>query len=59
MNDFKIVADTLEYIEVLWFNDTTFQVEQHRIVKDASHLLSISHDIIRKAIAEGLSQRVG
>ena len=59
MNDFKVVADTLEYIEVLWFNDNTFQVEQHRIGKDASHLLSISHDTIRKAIALGLSQRIG
>jgi len=59
MNDFKVVADTAEYIEVLWFNDFTFQVEQHRIIKDASSLFSISHDTIRKAIEWGLSQRVG
>ena len=59
MNDFKIVADTAEYIEILWFNDNTFQVEQHRIDKNPSHLFGISHDTIRKAIALGLSQRIG
>jgi hypothetical protein len=59
MNDFKVVADTAEYIEILWFNETTFQIEQHRIIKDVSHLFAISHDTIRKAITLGLSQRIG
>lgn len=59
MNDFKVVADTAEYIEVLWFNDFTFQVEQHRIIKDTSNLFGISDATIRKAIEWGLSQRVG
>tara|TARA_B100000035_G_scaffold83983_1_gene70528 strand:- start:147 stop:326 length:180 start_codon:yes stop_codon:yes gene_type:complete len=59
MNDFKVVADTAEYIEILWFNNTTFQVEQHRITKDVSHLFAISHDTIRKAVANGVSERVG
>ena len=59
MNDFKVVADTAEYIEILWFNNTTFQVEQHRIFKNPSHLFAISHDTIRKAVAYGLSQRIG
>ena len=59
MNDFKVVADTSEYIEVLWFNDFTFEVEQHRILKDPSHLFGIPDDLILKAIERGLSQRIG
>ena len=59
MNDFKVVADTAEYIEVLWFNDFTFEVEQHRIFKDPSHLFGIPDALILKAIERGLSQRIG
>jgi len=59
MNDFKVVADTAEYIEVLWFNAFTFQVEQHRIIKDASSLFKVSDATIVKAIEWGLSQRIG
>ena len=41
MNDFKVVANTNEYIEVLWFNESTLCVEQHRIQKP-SPLINLS-----------------
>ena len=58
MNDFKVVANNPTYIEVLWFNESTLCVEQHRIPKE-SPLITLSNNAILMAIVRGLSTQVG
>jgi len=58
MSDFKVVANTDTYIEVLWFNESTLCVEQHR-VKKASPLIALTDNAILTAIIQGRSIQVG
>jgi len=58
MPSFKVVANNPTYIEVLWFNENTLCVEQHRIPKE-SPLINLSDNAILMAIVRGLSTQVG